>query len=102
MKSIYCYINPIIYLRHWKKATGDSYRLMAMASGFKSKTFLFKVLDNRKMYSHKRIDGIGTMLGLDSKKLKYFRIMSFLHHAKAPRVLKKEVLNKFRPTRFRS
>ena len=75
--------------------------MMAMAAGFKTKTFLFKVLQNKKMYTYKRIKGIGVMLDLKGKELKYFTIMSFLHHSKAPRALRKEVLNKFRPIKFR-
>lgn len=101
MKPIYTYTNPVIYLKNWKKETGTSFRIMALASGFKTKTFFHKLFRGEKMYTFKRTKGIGAMLGLKGKELKYFRIMSFLHHSKAPAGLRKEVLDKFRSLKYR-
>lgn len=102
MKKIYYYTDPIAYLRAWKKSNGTSFSKMAQDTTIRAKSFFHKLFTGEKVYSMKRAIPIGMMLGLGTRELKYFEVMSLLHKAQSPLKLKREVLNKFRPKRFRS
>jgi len=98
MRSIYEFVDPVEFMRVRKIEMGLTLQIMADKAGLKAKSFFFKILERSKVYTMERVVPIGLMLNVKGKRqLEYFELMTFLHRAHAPLLLREKILKKFRP-----
>jgi len=102
MRSIYEFVDPVEFMRVRKIEMGLTLQRMADKAGLKAKSYFFKILERSKVYTMERVVPIGLMLNVKGKRqLEYFEIMTFFHRVHAPLSMRKKILNKFRPQRFK-
>lgn len=88
MNSIFDYTNYQTFLKEYyesekKKKRFFSYQYLADHCGFKSKTYLFKVIKGEKALTVEGAQKIGTFLKLKKKELAYFEAIVLFTNAKS-------------------
>src|SRR4030043_586391 len=102
MKSIYEFIDPVDLMVERKKELNLSFADLSNGSDIKAKSFFHKVFQRTKVYSMERVIPFASVFNIKGKKqLQYFEIMTFLYRAKAPLSIRNEILNKFRPSKYK-
>jgi hypothetical protein len=102
---VYKFTDPILFIRTCQKANlypwTESYRQIARQ--FKlGGAYFWLVIHGKKPFPRKIIDGLTPLLGLNKKEAIYFKLIAYLSTLDIDEHLKLDVLNKFRPAKYKS
>ncbi len=103
--EVYAYTEPVSYIRDCQKANVPpwtlSYRKIARQFDLGG-AYFWLVIHGKKPFPRKIIDGLAPLLGLKKDEGEYFKLLAYLSTIDIEPKLKTEILNKFRPAKYRS
>jgi hypothetical protein len=102
---VFKYNEPVSFIRACQKAKlypwTESYRKIARHFELGG-AYFWLVIHGKKPFPRKIIDGLTPLLKLNKKEATYFKLLAYLSAIDIEEALKVDVLNKFRPARYRT
>ena len=102
---VFNYTDPFSYIRTCQKANlypwTESYRKIARQFDLGG-AYFWLVIHGKKPFPRKIIDGLTPLLKLKKSEAVYFKLLAYLSTLDIDDALKTDVLNKFRPARYRT
>jgi hypothetical protein len=103
--AVYSYTDPVSYIRDCQKADlppwTESYRKIARQFDLGG-AYVWLVIHGKKPFARKTIEGLTPLLKLKKDEADYFRLLAYLSTIDIEPKLKTEILNKFRPAKYRT
>jgi hypothetical protein len=103
--QIFKFGDPVAYISSCQKAKQypwtESYRTIARKFELGG-AYFWLVIHGKKPFPRKIIDGLTPLLKLNKKEAVYFKLIAYLSSLDIDEPLKREVLNKFRPARYKN
>lgn len=99
-KTIYDYTNPIDFFIDWRDKGDMSYKEMEECTAISS-TFFYKMHSRQKDLAPESAMVVGCLMKLKGAELKYFMMITFMYRLVMSRKMRKEMLNRFIPVKYR-
>jgi hypothetical protein len=101
---VFAYNEPFSYIRDCQKAGlypwTESYRKIAKKFDLGG-AYFWLVIHGKKPFPRKIIDGLVPQLKLGKSEATYFKLLAYLSTLDIENGLKTDILNKFRPAKYR-